>query len=169
MTSHEKVCLTNTIHQHLISYQTLLELGAHEGITSARVGKNGEVDPEKRQVNDEGYQDQPDHTGHEMAPKEFLERDQIGDLHGESRWTDHGRVLPDVQKVPQVDEDSNADSEDGKYTVHLGAPGTGHEDTGSDEPAPPLRGECSRGRSAMAFQIWKKLWTYKYRSLRKRM
>jgi hypothetical protein len=39
--------ITDTVHKQLVPGQAFLELGAHETITSARVGKNGKMDPEK--------------------------------------------------------------------------------------------------------------------------
>jgi hypothetical protein len=73
----EEADLTDTVHQQLVPGQAFLELGAHETITSARVGKNGKMDPEKRKVNNEGYRDQSSYTGSEVAPEEFLERHEI--------------------------------------------------------------------------------------------
>ena len=69
--------LTNTVHKQLVPDQTLLELRAHETITSARVGKNGKMDPEKRKINNERYRDQSNCTGYKVAPKEFLEWHEI--------------------------------------------------------------------------------------------
>ncbi len=73
----EEADLTNTVHKQLVPSQAFLELGAHETITSARVGKNGEMDPEKRKVDEEWYQDQSNCTGSKVAPKVFLERNEI--------------------------------------------------------------------------------------------
>lgn len=73
----EEADLTNTVHKQLVSGQAFLELGAHETITSARVGKNGKMNPEKRKVENERYHDQPNCAGSKVAPKKFLERHEI--------------------------------------------------------------------------------------------
>lgn len=64
--------------------------------------------------------------------------------------TNHVRVSPNVQKVPEVDEDSGTNSDNREHTIHLGAPGTCHKDTGSNQPSPPLGSERSTGWSATA-------------------
>ena len=123
--------LTDTVHQHLVPSQAFLEPGAHETIAGARVGKNGEMDPEKRQVNNDGYHNQPKSTGTKVAPEMFLGRDEMV-RQAPGNNTNHRRVFPNVQKIPEVDEDSDANSNNREHTVHFGAPGTCHEDTGSD-------------------------------------
>jgi hypothetical protein len=73
----EEADLTNAVHKQLIPGQAFLELGAHETITSARVGENCKMDPEKRKVDNERYHDEPNCTGSKVAPKNFLERYEI--------------------------------------------------------------------------------------------
>jgi len=60
--------------------------------------------------------------------------------------TDHGWVSLNIQKIPQIDEDSNANSNNREYAIYLGAPGTCHEDARSNQPAPPLGCERSTWR-----------------------
>jgi len=59
--------------------------------------------------------------------------------------TNHGQVFPKVQKIPEVDEDSGANGDNREHTIHLGAPGACHKDTGSNQPAPPLGSKRSTG------------------------
>lgn len=103
----EEAEITNTVHQHLVSNQAFLEPGAHETIAGARVGKDGEMDPEKRQVNNDGYYNQPKSTSTEVAPEVFLGRDEIV-RQAPGNNTNHRRVFLNVQKIPEVDKDSDA-------------------------------------------------------------
>ena len=57
-------------------------------------------------------------------------------------------TLLDVQDVPEVDDDGNADGEHSKDTVHLGCPCKGHEGTARQEPQPPVIREIA-GRSGI--------------------
>lgn len=75
--AEEEADLTNTVHKQLVPSQAFLEPGAHESITSSRVGEYGKMDPEERQVDNERYRDQSNCTGSKVAPKEFLERHEI--------------------------------------------------------------------------------------------
>ena len=47
-------------------------------------------------------------------------------------------TLFDIQDVPEVDDDSNADGEHSEDTVHLGRPSEGHEGTTRQKPQPPV-------------------------------
>ena len=75
--TEEEAVLTNTVHKQLVPSQAFLEPRAHESITSARVGENGKMYPEKRKVDNEWYYDQSNCTGSEVTPKDFLERHEI--------------------------------------------------------------------------------------------
>ena len=61
-----------TIHQQLVANQGLLECGRHESVTRARVGEDGEMDPEEDEVEDEGDDDKTNHSGEEVFGDTFL-------------------------------------------------------------------------------------------------
>lgn len=50
-------------------------------------------------------------------------------------------TLLDVQDVPQINQNSDADSDHCEDAIDLRAPCTSHEETGGNKPAPPFDGE----------------------------
>ena len=49
-----------------------MEIWAHESVTRARLGKEGEVDIEEKKVNNEGDYDKSNGPRNEMLPEVFL-------------------------------------------------------------------------------------------------
>ena len=64
--------LTLTVEQKFISLQSLLERRAHKGVTRARIGQEGKMDVEDREVQEEGKYNERDSSCSEMSPKVFL-------------------------------------------------------------------------------------------------
>lgn len=60
--------------------------------------------------------------------------------------THHVRSFPEVENVPQIDDNGGADCEDRENAVYFGTPGASHEYTSRNEPSPPLRRERTVGR-----------------------
>ena len=50
-------------------------------------------------------------------------------------------TLLDVQDVPQVDDDSNTDGDDGQDAIDFRSPSEGHKSPSSEDPNPPVPGE----------------------------
>ena len=63
---------TLTIQKHLIANQSFLESGAHERISSARLGENGEVHVEEHEIENNGHSYQSYCSGKEVSPKVVL-------------------------------------------------------------------------------------------------
>jgi len=61
-----------TVHQQLIANQGFLECRGHESVTRARVGEDGEVDPEEEEVEDQWNDNETNHSGEEMFGNTFL-------------------------------------------------------------------------------------------------
>ena len=49
-----------------------------------------------------------------------------------AQFTNHGWTFTNIQEIPQIDKNGNANGEDRKYAIHFGTPGTRHEDACSD-------------------------------------
>lgn len=60
------------MHQQLVANEGLLESRAHEGVTRTRVNKNGKVNVEEREVDDERNHNQTNSTSQEVFPEVFL-------------------------------------------------------------------------------------------------
>ena len=63
-----------TVQQHLISLQRLLERRAHERVTRTRLRQCPEMNVEKGEIHDCGYNDKTEGTSHEMTGEVFLYR-----------------------------------------------------------------------------------------------
>ena len=50
-------------------------------------------------------------------------------------------ALLDIQNVPEVDQNSDPNSNNSQYAVYLRGPRKGHEGTGGKDPNPPIPGE----------------------------
>ena len=61
-----------TVQQHLISLQRLLERRAHERVTRTRLRQCPEMNVEKGEIHDCGYNDETEGTSHEMTGEVFL-------------------------------------------------------------------------------------------------
>jgi len=64
--------ITFAVEQHLVSGKGLLEGRAHEAITRTRVGKDGEVNIEEREVDHERNNDETNRPCNEMFLKVSL-------------------------------------------------------------------------------------------------
>lgn len=53
----------------------------------------------------------------------------------------NAQALADVEELPKVDQDSDADSQECEQSNHLATQGAGEESTSGKEPTPPSRGE----------------------------
>ena len=60
------------VNQQLVALQSLLESGAHEDITSSSIGKDGQVNPEEEQIDEDGPGDQRGRPSIEMLPEVLL-------------------------------------------------------------------------------------------------
>lgn len=72
-----KAVVTLRIHQHFVTNERLLESRAHEIIARAGMREDSEVNPEERQVDNEGDQDKADSSRNEMPGEVFLENTVI--------------------------------------------------------------------------------------------
>ena len=54
----------------------------------------------------------------------------------------------DIKNVPEIDQNSDADSEDSQYTVDLGTPCACHECARCNKPRPPFHREFTAMTSA---------------------
>jgi hypothetical protein len=60
------------VHQQLVANQGFLECGRHEPVTRTRVGEDGEVDPEEKEVENQRDKNETDHPSEEMFGDTFL-------------------------------------------------------------------------------------------------
>ena len=60
------------------------------------------------------------------------------------RSTYQGVPLLNVQDVPQINQDGDADSDHCEDTIDLRAPGTSHKETSGDKPTPPFDRELPK-------------------------
>ena len=133
-----------TVHQQFITNQGFLECGRHESIARTGVGEDGEVDPEKEEVEDQRNNDETSHSGEEMFGDTFL-RFYVRKVVVNEGPNTYIVGFPVVQEVPKVDHDSNADGHDSKDSIDLGRPSTSHEESGSKHPSPPIEREFTVG------------------------
>ena len=61
-----------TLQEQLVSGESLLERGAHEGVTGSGLGENPKVDPEEAEVDNEGPQDETTGAGEEVRVEVIL-------------------------------------------------------------------------------------------------
>ena len=114
----------NGLRGHQVVTQGFLEFGRHEIIAGAGPCKDGEVDLEPEEIEEQGQNDQAHTASHKMlAPLEHRE--------GTPRTSD-------IQQVPQVDRDRGTDGDEREDTNVLGRDDTAQRDTGQQEPLPPL-------------------------------
>lgn len=117
----------NSVGQHDVVAEGLLELGGHEVVAGAGAVEDGKVDLEPEEVEQEGHDDQTKGSGSKVLG-ELLEADgAIGSV--------------DVEQVPEVNDDSRANGDKGEETDVLDRDIAGQSESGQDEPLPPLPGE----------------------------
>ena len=63
---------TLAVQEQFVAPQSLLERGAHEGITGAGVGEDGQVDPENGQVQEDWKDNKRDGSRCKVLPEVFL-------------------------------------------------------------------------------------------------
>lgn len=108
-----------TVHQQLISNQGFLERGGHESVTRAGVGEDGEVNPEEEEIKDKRNNNEADHPGDEVLSDTFLHHtSETVDICKEVNTYIVG--FPPIQEIPKIDDDSDANGQDGKDAVDLG-------------------------------------------------
>ena len=73
-----------------------------------------------------------------MFPEMVLENSVCKAVTLTDKITNHSVTLAVIQYAPQIDQDSNPNSDDSQDTVDLGTPCASHEEPSSDEPAPPF-------------------------------
>ena len=110
---------TVTVHQQLISNQGFLERGGHESVTRAGVGEDGEVNPEEEEIKDKRNNNEADNPGDEVLSDTFLHHtSETVDICKEVNTYIVG--FPPIQEIPKIDDDSDANGQDGKDAVDLG-------------------------------------------------
>lgn len=117
----------NRVGQHDIVAQGLLEFGSHEIVTRTGSVEDGEVNLEPEEVEQEGHDDQTKGTSSEV----------LGELlhaNGTTRSVD-------VKKIPEVDNNSRANGDEGKDTDILDRDVARKSESGKNKPLPPLSGE----------------------------
>lgn len=97
----EYVQLTDSI-DHGVALESLLELCAHKVIAWTTVGKDRKVDVEPKEVHNDWDQDQTEGSCPEVV-HELL----------------HGQLTANIQKLPQIPQDSNTNGGDSEETDHL--------------------------------------------------
>lgn len=127
---------------HTASTEGVLELGAHEPVSFARVTEDKEVDAEHGHVEDHGDEDEADRAGDEVPDEEPRRDAEV------------------AEKIPELLERTEAYSGDGEETDPLAADDSAEGETGHDEPYPPRlrerlevilvaeRSPCERGEGS---------------------
>jgi hypothetical protein len=117
----------NCVGQHDIVAQGLLEFGSHEIVTRTGAVEDSEVDLEPEEVEQEGHDDQTKGTSSEVL--------------GELLHADGTAGSVDVKKIPEVDNNSRANGDEGKDTDILDRNVARKSESGKNKPLPPLSGE----------------------------
>lgn len=65
------------------------------------------------------------------------------------KWgiTNNAQSLADVEELPKVNQDGDADSQEREQSNHLATQGAGEEGTSGEEPTPPSRGVLTAKQS----------------------
>ena len=112
------------VRKHGIVGQGLLELRCHEVITRAGPRQNTEVNLEPEQIKEKGKDDETHGTRRKMI--------------GELRKVQSATRTVDVEKIPQVNDNSGTDSDEGEEADILDGHIARQCEAGQDEPLPPL-------------------------------
>jgi hypothetical protein len=115
------------VGQHDVVAEGLLEFGCHEVVTRTGSVENSEVNLEPEEVEQERHDDQAKGTGSKVLA-ELLHTDSTA-----------GSV--DVEKIPEIDNDSTTNGNESKDTDVLDRNIARKSEAGKDKPLPPLAGE----------------------------
>lgn len=110
--------------QHDIVAQCLLELWRHEVVAGTRSSQNSKMHLEPEKVEHEGQDNQANGAGCKVLSKQLKADGSIGSL--------------DIQKLPQINNDSGANGDESKETNVLGRDVARQCKASQDKPLPPL-------------------------------
>ena len=116
---------------HSLRVQSRLELGAHEAIAFARVGKAQEVDSEHGHVKGKRDDNEAKNAGHEVLGERARRN-----------------MLVITKHNPELNQGQAANPRNGEQTNPLDASGDSQAETGNNQPEPPARLE-GLGRSQL--------------------
>lgn len=114
---------------HDVVAESLLEFRAHKVVARAGTGKNGKVDLEPEEVEQEGNDNQTSDASSQVLAK-------LGQSEG-------ALSAVDVEKRPKINGDGDTNGEEGEGTDILCRDDTAEADTGQEQPLPPLAAEGS--------------------------
>jgi hypothetical protein len=136
--------LTLSIQQQLIPLQSLLESWRHEGIPRSRIDQHLEMDPEDRQIDDKGENNESPSSRCEVLEDVILQtREQIKVsasrmLGTETRNRTYDRMTPfDIQNPPKIPANRSPNGHKCKQPDHLASQSTSQEEPGSHQISPP--------------------------------
>lgn len=109
---------------HEIVAQSLLKFRGHKVVTRPRSGQDGEVNLEPEEIEEEGNDDETQSSCRKVLAK------------GEKIQS--STFAFDVEEIPEIDQNSTTDGEEGECTDILCGDDAAHAEAGQQQPLPPF-------------------------------